>query len=62
MVCAINHIWVFLVTNHYTFELKSICSSGGNDASHSAEATARRGSSSFARPDVVLCCVVNECV
>ncbi|KAI8029615.1 Casein kinase 1-like protein 4 [Camellia lanceoleosa] len=24
---------------------------GGNDASHSAEATARRGSSSFARPD-----------
>ncbi|XP_028062965.1 uncharacterized protein LOC114266271 [Camellia sinensis] len=24
----------------------------GNDASHSAEATARRGSSSFARPDV----------
>ncbi|CAL5372658.1 unnamed protein product [Camellia sinensis] len=33
----------------------------GNDASHSAEATTRRGSSSFARPDVVLCCVVNEC-
>ncbi|KAI7991813.1 Protein MOR1 [Camellia lanceoleosa] len=28
------------------------CLSGGNDASHSAEATARRGSSSFARPDV----------
>ncbi|KAI7997107.1 putative AAA domain-containing protein P22H7.05c [Camellia lanceoleosa] len=25
---------------------------GGNDASHSAEATARRGSTSFARPDV----------
>ncbi|KAI8024445.1 hypothetical protein LOK49_LG03G02534 [Camellia lanceoleosa] len=28
------------------------CLSGGNDASHSAEATARRGSSSFARHDI----------
>ncbi|CAL5327700.1 unnamed protein product [Camellia sinensis] len=42
-------------------ELPDSSKDGGNDASHSAEATARRGSSSFARPDVVLCCVVNEC-
>ncbi|CAL5434878.1 unnamed protein product [Camellia sinensis] len=29
-----------------------VCDQGGNDASHSAEATAHRRSSSFARPDV----------
>ncbi|KAI7994634.1 Casein kinase 1-like protein 3 [Camellia lanceoleosa] len=40
------------VTNNRVMPMDLDKHQGGNDASHSAEATARRGSSSFARPDV----------
>ncbi|KAI8028600.1 DNA topoisomerase 2 [Camellia lanceoleosa] len=50
---------LMIMTDQGCFELLTLTGSpalnevgGGNDASHSAEATARRGSSSFARPDV----------
>ncbi|GMP94871.1 hypothetical protein CsSME_00044149 [Camellia sinensis var. sinensis] len=40
------------VTNNRVMPMDLDKHQGGNDASHSAEATARRGSSSFARPDL----------